>query len=382
MVRLLAWDLAGLDRVGRDVNSLLREYRGRAGDVNGDGYSDIIVDSYTFDGGLGWAQGRVYVWCGSSSGLPSAPCWTTTGEQGGSYLSTGAAGDVNGDGYGDVIVAATEYSADQTGEGRAYLYFGSASGLMTTPGWMVESNQAGAHLGYGQPAAGDVNGDGYTDVILGAPLFDAGGHDEGAALLYYGGPAGPSTTADSRVEGNQADANFGISVRTAGDVNGDGYADIIVGAHRYDGGQTDKGAAFIYYGSATGLKTAPARVIEANQAGAYLGEGAGTAGDVNGDGYSDLIITALGYDSSYTDEGAAFVYYGNAGGLSLRPQQRRSDNSAPVALLGQSDQPDRFRLALLGRTPFGRGKVKLEWEVKPPRRPLRWHRLGAQRRLG
>ena len=101
---------------------------GSAGDVNGDGYSDIIVDSYTFDGGLGWAQGRVYVWCGSSSGLPSAPCWTTTGEQGGSYLSTGAAGDVNGDGYGDVIVAATEYSADQTGEGRAYLYFGRRAG--------------------------------------------------------------------------------------------------------------------------------------------------------------------------------------------------------------------------------------------------------------
>ena len=73
----------------------------------------------------------------------------------------------------------------------------------------------------------------------------------------------------------------------------------------------------------------------------------------------------LYFDAGQTDEGAAFVYYGNRGGLSLRPQQRRSDNSAPVAYLGQSDQPDRFRLALLGRTPFGRGKIKLEWEVKP-----------------
>ena len=90
-----------------------------------------------------------------------------------------------------------------------------------------------------------------------------------------------------------------------------------------------------------------------------------SAGDVNSDGYADLSFLRHLYDAGQTDEGVVFVYYGNQGGLSLRPQQRRSDNSAPIALLGKSDEPDRFRLALLGRTPFGRGKVKLEWEVKP-----------------
>ena len=242
------------------------------------------------------------------------------------YTGTGTAGDVNGDGYGDVIVSAAEYSADQAEEGRAYLYYGSASGLMSTPGWTVEGNQAVAHLGYGWPAAGDVNGDGYADIILGAPLFDAGGHDEGAALLYYGGPAGPSATADWRVEGSQADANFGVSARPAGDLNGDGYADVVVGAYRYDSGETDEGAAFVYYGSAAGLKAVPGLTIEANQAAAHLGDGAGTAGDVNGDGYSDLIVNAGGYDSGYTDEGAAFVYHGGPDGLSATADWRTEGN--------------------------------------------------------
>ncbi len=286
---------------------------GSAGDVNGDGYSDIIVGSHGFDGGLGWAQGRAYVWCGSPSGPHAAPCWVATGEQGSGYFAytgTGSAGDVNGDGYSDVIVSAAAYSADQAGEGRAYLYYGSASGLMPAPGWSVEGNQAGAHLGYGWPAAGDVNGDGYADVILGAPLFDAGEHDEGAALLYHGGPAGPSAIADWRAESNQADANLGVSVGPAGDLNRDGYADVVVGAYRYDGGETDEGAAFVYYGSAAGLKASPDLTIEANQADANLGGSAGTAGDVNGDGYSDLIVNAGGYDSSQTDEGGTFVYHG------------------------------------------------------------------------
>ena len=253
---------------------------------------------------------------------------------------------------------------------------------MTTPGWVVESNQAGAVLGYGRPAAGDVNGDGYADVILGAPLFDAGEQDEGAAFLYYGGPAGPSTTADWRVEGNQSGAQFGITVGTAGDVNGDGYADIVVGAHRYDGGQTDEGAAFIYFGSATGPNTQPTRVIEGNQASVYLGKIAGTAGDVNGDGYSDLIVGAQHYSGGQTDEGAAFVYYGNRGGLSLRPQQRRGDNSAPIAHLGRFRPARPLPPGAPGPHALRPRQGQARMGGQAARRPLRRHGLAAQRRLG
>ena len=164
------------------------------------------------------------------------------------------AGDVNGDGYADVIVGAPNYDNGQTDEGRAFVYYGSASGLSTTANWTAESNQASAYFGYSVATAGDVNGDGYADVIVGAPNYDNGQTDEGRAFVYHGSASGLSATANWTAESNQASAYFGYSVATAGDVNGDGYADVIVGAPNYDNGQTDEGRAFVYHGSASGLK--------------------------------------------------------------------------------------------------------------------------------
>ena len=210
----------------------------------------------------------------------------------------GTAGDVNGDGYADVIVGAHWFDNGQTDEGRAYVYHGSAAGLGAAPNWTAESNQANARFGWSVGTAGDVNGDGYADVIIGASLYYNGETDEGRAYVYRGSAAGLSTTANWRAESNQANAEFGHSVGTAGDVNGDGYADVIVGAPYYDNGQVDEGRAFVYHGSAAGLSAAPSWTVESNQTGAYFGHSVGTAGDVNGDGYADVIIGAYLYDLS------------------------------------------------------------------------------------
>ena len=125
---------------------------------------------------------------------------------------------------------------------------------------ILESNQAGASLGWSVAGAGDVNGDGYGDVIVGARNYDAGQTDEGAAFVFLGSALGvargiPASAAVATLQSNQAGALLGLSVAGAGDVNGDGYADVIVGALLYDAGQADEGAAFVFLGSATGWRS-------------------------------------------------------------------------------------------------------------------------------
>ncbi|MEE9617942.1 MAG: integrin alpha, partial [Anaerolineae bacterium] len=128
-----------------------------------------------------------------------------------------------------------------------------------------------------------------------------------------------ATTPNWTAESNQANAQFGQWLGTAGDVNGDGYADVIVGASHYDNGQTDEGRAYVYHGSASGLSASPNWTAESNQDGAWFGRRVGTAGDVNDDGYADVIVGATRYDNGETDEGRAYVYYGSAAGLSTAP---------------------------------------------------------------
>ena len=104
--------------------------------------------------------------------------------------------------------------------------------LMTSPAWTAESDQASAFFGYSVATAGDVNGDGYSDVIVGANGYDCGQSDEGRAIVYLGSASGLATTAAWSAESDQVGAAFGVSVASAGDINGDGYADVIVGAYQ------------------------------------------------------------------------------------------------------------------------------------------------------
>ncbi|MCK4528402.1 FG-GAP repeat protein, partial [candidate division WOR-3 bacterium] len=298
-----------------------------AGDVNGDGYSDVIVGAYRYDNGE-TDEGRAFVYYGSGTGLSTTPDWMDESNQAGAYFgySVSTAGDVNGDGYSDMIVGAHAYDNGETDEGRAFVYYGSGTGLSTTPDWTAESNQASAYFGWSVSTAGDVNGDGYSDVIVGAYGYDNGETNEGRAFVYYGSGTGLSTTPDWMDESNQAGAYFGYSVSTAGDVNGDGYSDVIVGAIYYSNEQTYEGGAFVYHGSGTGLSVSPAWTGESNQEYANFGYSVSTAGDVNGDGYSDVIVGAHAYDNGQTNEGRAFVYYGSDSGLSSTPDWTGESN--------------------------------------------------------
>jgi hypothetical protein len=193
-------------------------------------------------------------------------------------------------------------------------------------------------------AAGDVNGDGYGDVIVGARLYDAGFTDEGAAFVFLGSAAGvadgdPGSAGVALLESNQQASGFGGSVAGAGDVNGDGYADVIVGANSYTAGETGEGAAFVFLGSATGIADGnPATVgvaqLESDQSSAQLGQSVAGAGDVNGDGYADVIVGANSYNAGLAGEGAAFVFPGQRVGDRRRqsrdPRRRSSSRTRPV----------------------------------------------------
>jgi hypothetical protein len=322
-------------RFGRSVSS--------AGDVNGDGYSDVIIGAFLYDDGANNGEGRAFVYHGSATGLSTTPNSTPDdADQLNAQLGicVASAGDVNGDGYSDVIIGANAYDdGANTSEGRAFVYHGSATGLSTTPNSTPDdADQADAQFGFSVASAGDVNGDGYSDVIIGAYAYDDGANtNEGRAFVYHGGAAGLSAAPNSTPDdADQAGAEFGISVASAGDVNGDGYSDVIIGANLFDdGANTDEGKAFVYHGSATGLSTTPnSTPDDADQTDARFGRSVASAGDVNGDGYSDVIIGATQFDDGFNNEGRAFVYHGGAAGLSATPNSQPDDADQLNAQLG------------------------------------------------
>jgi len=175
---------------------------------------------------------------------------------------------------------------------------------------MGESDQASADFGYSVASAGDVNGDGYDDVIVGAPYYTNGQTNEGRVYVYYGSAGGLSPTYGWTAESDRASALFGRSVASAGDVNGDGFDDVIVGAYAYTNEKTNEGRAYLYIGSSSGLSNITAWTAESDQTSALFGNSVASAGDVNGDGFDDIIVGAYVYDNGQTDEGCAFAYYG------------------------------------------------------------------------
>ena len=201
-----------------------------------------------------------------------------------------------------------------------FLPAGGAGPLAATGPWMTSADRAAAYYGTAVASAGDVNGDGYGDVLVGAPGYNNGAGEEGAVFVYHGSAAGLSTTANWRAVASRAKAAFGFSVATAGDVNGDGYDDILVGAPGPETDEQGRGRVSVYHGSASGLSTTANWRAERNQAHAVFGTSVASAGDVNGDGYRELVIGAPWFDAAGNDEsGAAVVYPGGAAGSEAAP---------------------------------------------------------------
>lgn len=269
-----------------------------------------------YNNGLGQGEGAAFVHHGGAAGVSTTSAWSVSSGQANAQMgsSVAYAGDVNGDGYADVVVRVNEWDNGENNEGQLRVYHGSASGLATTTAWTFEGDQVDARIGTGAGYAGDVNGDGYADLIVGLRDYDNGETDEGQARLFLGSSSGLKTVASWSVESNQASAKL-ASTNTIGDVNGDGFSDVGVGARTFDNGETDEGKLWVYLGSSSGLATSSAWSGEGNQATAYYGLTQPSGGDANNDGYSDLLTSAYAFDNGQTDEGQAYLYRGSASGL-------------------------------------------------------------------
>jgi hypothetical protein len=292
-----------------------------AGDVDGDGYEDFLVSSTTYSFNY-TEEGRVWLFLGTATGPSSSPAWSVDGGQVGAGCgsSVSGAGDLNADGYSDVLIGVSSWDTTLADVGAAWTFLGSASGLAQAPDWIYEGSAAQDQVGSAVSEAGDVNGDGYGDLAVGAVGSEPGGE----VLVFHGSLYGPGDTPDWSYTQSTASAWFGSTIDSAGDLNGDGYGDLVAGAQSYQDSLAGEGGAWAWLGSASGLAASPAWSTVGGQADAYFGSSVAGAGDVNGDGFGDLLVGASGWDTTTSEVGAAFLFLGSAGGPSPAPDWSHS----------------------------------------------------------
>ncbi|TXI19013.1 MAG: hypothetical protein E6Q62_05085 [Nitrosomonas sp.] len=318
-----------------------------AGDVNGDGFDDVIIGASSSDKN-GIESGSSYVVFGKDQDMDAAMSLSSldgsngfrmdgTGEFERLGTSVSSAGDVNGDGYGDLIVGAriTEtgsYGYDYSnGAGVSYVVFGHASGFDATldllsldgiNGFRLDSKAAYNASHHEVSSAGDINGDGFDDLIIGvlnpfSPVPEDNVYRSGDVYVVFGKSSDFSTSLDlSALDGNNgfhltgvSGDHLGSSVSRAGDINGDGYDDVIISAKGY---YSDN--SYVLFGKADGF-SASMDLSGLDGSNGFRFDGGGLlvsdAGDVNGDGFDDVIINTSDYGSKYS-----YVVFGKSSGFS------------------------------------------------------------------
>jgi hypothetical protein len=316
-------------------------YASHAGDVNGDGFDDLIVGSPGADPNGNNLAGSSYVVFGKANGtgvelsnLPAADGFAINGADALDFAAVvSAAGDVNGDGLADLIVGAGGADPNNRGSaGSSYVVFGKTtaatvelSNLSASDGFVINGVCSGDYSGERVSSAGDVNGDGLDDLLIGARGDDPNGSFSGSSYVVFGRTSSPTieistlSASDGFVINGATDVDeLARSVSLAGDVNGDGLDDLIIGATGVNSNGNNAGSSYVLFGKTSGTvievsNLAPTDGFVINGATAFdrLGFSVSTAGDVNGDGLADLIV---GTPYSRT---AGYVVFGKTDGTAV-----------------------------------------------------------------
>jgi hypothetical protein len=335
-------DLGSLGSAGTIIYGVeTRDYSGTsvsgAGDVNGDGFDDLLIGGEWADGlnNSAGEAGEAYIVFGKAS-MPATITLNSLGTNGvvingesfeRNFLGhdLAAAGDVNGDGFDDVLVSSPESTVGSVlRAGKSFLIYGSNS-LPTTinvasPGFGGVTFSGAGHYDYSGlslTGAGDVNGDGLDDILIGSPLDNgaASANTAGTGYVIFGSTSLPSAvnlgslgSLGIKIQGKDENDRAGVSTGKAGDFNGDGYDDLLIGAWFAEGTSNAKsrsGETYIVFGGPSlsssidlgSIGTAGITILGADIEDQSGAEVVGV-GDVNADGFDDVLISAWKADAA------------------------------------------------------------------------------------